>query len=227
MVKSTLIYFMGMDGSGKTTQAKILKKELDHCGIKNKYTWNRFEPFLSYPCVALARMFLLKDKDAFLDYKSYTNNKNKLFKSKVLSMLYIRVMLVDYFFQISFKVTIPLLMGINVICDRYIYDTMVDLMVDSGNSLENVKKKINRFLFFIPKPNLVFFIDIPAETAFARKDDVPSIDYLVSRRNMYHTIADCMNSGRLNIGELIILDGRKTVDQLKNEIKLSLTNEVI
>jgi thymidylate kinase len=52
MKKGTLIAFTGIDGSGKTTQADLLVKNLLKDGIEAAYVWSRWEPFLVRPFIA-------------------------------------------------------------------------------------------------------------------------------------------------------------------------------
>ena len=44
---------------------------------------------------------------------------------------------------------------------------------------------LDRLLKLLPRPALTVLIDVPAEVAFARKDDVRHVDYLRERRARY------------------------------------------
>ena len=52
--KGNFICFIGIDGAGKTTHAKALAKIMEKNGVKCKYMWCRFEPFLIAPFITLA-----------------------------------------------------------------------------------------------------------------------------------------------------------------------------
>jgi len=41
-----IIYISGIDGCGKTTQAKVLVQDLERKGVKTEYIWLRWEPSL-------------------------------------------------------------------------------------------------------------------------------------------------------------------------------------
>ena len=98
----------------------------------------------------------------------------------------------------------------NIVCDRYIYDTVVDLATDLNYSDSKRNSVLRNFLRLSPKPDMIFLIDLPEEIAYQRKTDVPSINYLRERREIY-----------LNIGKecgMTLLDGSKELGELENLI---------
>jgi thymidylate kinase len=210
--RSNFICFIGIDGAGKTTHANALVDIMKKNGINCKYVWCRFEPFLIAPFITVARVLFLRKKDMFKNYGKYSTAKKKLLKNVFLSKLYQYLILSDYFFQVFLKIKIPLRFGKNIICDRYIHDTIItDLAVYLSYSTEKIEKVLGKCLYFFPKPDLSFLIDVPEEIAYQRKDDTPSLDYLKERREMY-----------LDIGKeygMIILDGTKELEELQQEIE--------
>ena len=207
--KSLFICFTGMDGAGKTTLAKFLMDDLKDMGIKSRYVYNRYVPIILRPIMLIGELLFLRNKDFYKNYTLYSSTKRTASKKHpVLARLYQHLLLFDYFFQILFKIKLPLLFGKNIVCDRYIYDTIVtDLSVDFNYSEEDVKKSLYKILSLFPKPDITFLVDLPEEIAYQRKDDVPSIDYLRDRRETYlHIGKEC---------RMIILDGARPLDELK------------
>jgi dTMP kinase len=207
--KNLFICFTGMDGAGKTTLAKSLVDDLQDMSIKSRYVYNRYVPIILRPVMLMGKLLFLHNKDFYGDYSEYSNKKKTASKKHpLLSGLYQHLLLFDYFFQILFKVKLPLLFGKNIVCDRYIYDTIVtDLSVDFNYTEEDVKTSLSKILSPFPTPDITFLIDLPEEIAYQRKDDVPSIEYLRDRRKMY-----------LYMGEeykMMILDGTMPLDNLK------------
>ena len=212
-VKNNFICFIGIDGSGKTTLAKTLAKMMEENGITSKYVWNRFElSIMLRPFLIIGRTLFLHGKDMFDDYAEYSDSKKRLFKNRFLSTVYQYVVLLDYSLQIFLKIKVPLIFGKNIICDRYIYDTIVDLKVDLHYHDTKIKNILKILFHLLPKPDLLFLIDVPEDIAYQRKDDTPSIEYLRERRNVY-----------LNIGkgyDAVILDGTKKLEKLQSEIEM-------
>ena len=209
MKRGIFVCFTGIDGSGKTTLSKSLVEEMKRNGIECRYVYNRFNPFLLKPFMMVARAIFLRGKDMFEDYTEDSDAKKRLFKNRLLSMIYQSFLLFDYSFQIFLKVKIPLMLGRNIICDRYIYDTVcTDLAVDLNYSEKKTMDILRKCLYLFPKPDMTFLIDVPEEIAYKRKDDVPSVDYLKERRKIY-----------LDVGKeegMVILDGSIPLNNLKS-----------
>ena len=204
--KAFLICFIGMDGSGKTTQAKALADAMQKAGIKTKYVLNRFEPCITRPFIRVTKMLFFRGKGQLQNYPEYSHTKKRLFSNPLISLAYTNLLLVDYFFQNLVRIRIPLMRHNIVICDRYVHDTVVDLAVDQDYSDQKIRSMLKRFLFLAPKPVDIFLPDLPEETAFQRKDDIPSIGYLKERREIY------LNMAR-DYG-MVILDGSLDVTSL-------------
>jgi thymidylate kinase len=206
--KSTLICFTGIDGSGKTTLAKALVGYLESRGIPSCYVYGRLQPIILWPVFLVGRALFLRRKDMYRDYVGYSQAKKGLLENRVLSALYECLVLFDYFFQITMKIRLPLAIGRDIVCDRYVYDTVItDLAVDLNYSQWGIGKALRRYLWLFPKPDLVFLIDVPEEIANKRKDDVPSVKYLEERRRLY-----------LQVGRehgMTILDGSKGLEELR------------
>ena len=210
--KGFLICFTGIDGAGKTTLSKELVETLNEKGVKCKYVYARLNPFISKPFMLVGGPIFLRGKDAFENYSEYSDTKKKaLIKHSLLSRVYQQILLFDYVIQIFFKVKLPFMFGENIVCDRYIYDTVItDLSVDMIYSKDRVISLLDNLLRFFPEPDVTFLIDVPEEIAYKRKDDTPSIRYLKERRTMY-----------LDVGKeygMVILDGSKDIYTLKNMI---------
>ena len=210
--KAKLICFTGIDGSGKTTLSKILVEALNKNGVKCRYVYGRLEPFLLKPFISIGRRIFLKGKDMFENYTEYSNTKREEMKrNSFLSWAYWNILLFDYLLQLLFKIRLPYMLGKNIVCDRYVYDTVItDLSVDMSYSKSEIRNMIKRFFYIAPKPDLSFLIDLSEEIAFQRKDDTPSIEYLKERRKIY-----------LEVGKeegMMILDGSKNLNEIQQRV---------
>jgi len=206
--KPVLICFTGIDGSGKSTLAKGLVSSLNKRGIRCKYVYARFEPFILKPFILIGKLIFLRGKNIFKDYKNYSGTKKKATeKHHLLSWIYQQISLLDYYLQALFKVRLPLLMGRNIICDRYLEDVAVNLAVELNYSNVKLKSVLNKIQRRLPEPDLVFLADVPEEIAYQRKKDVPSIEYLKERRQLYLWIQKEY--------DMVTLDGCKSITELE------------
>lgn len=207
-----LVCFVGIDGSGKTTLARGLVETMRRRGIKYYYVYGRLRPFLARPVYLAGRALLLRSVDMAEDYAGYSRIKRSLFRNRLISIPYGCLLLFDCFLQVMLKVKLPLLLGRNVVCDRYIHDTVVtDLAVDMSFSQETVTRILRIGLAVCPTPDIAFLVDVGEEVAFGRKIDVPAIKYLRERRTVYLTVAEEFG--------MTLLDSSKKLAELESEVR--------
>jgi len=215
--KGKLVCFIGIDGSGKSTLSKMLYEHLKKRNIKCKHVYGRLLPKLTKPIFIIAqKIFLRKSKS---DYKAYSKTKHDVIKKYgILSKIYAYLLIFEYFWLILFKIRIPLALGYVVVCDRYVYDTVInDLPVDISDE-NNIVSWINNIFKFAPYPDVTFLVDVPEDIAMKRKDDIPDIEYIREKRNLYrNVISKHFKNIRLIDGSL---DINKTFKIVLNEVNL-------
>lgn len=214
------ICFTGIDGTGKTTLSKELVESLNKKGVECEYVYGRLSPFVLKPFISIGRLIFHLRKGISENYSEYSDTKRKAIKKhSFLSRVYQQILLFDYSIQIFCRVKLPLIFGKNIVCDRYVYDTVItDLSVDMNYSTDRVISLLDNLLRFFPEPDIAFLIDVPEEIAYQRKDDISSIEYLKERREIY-----------LEVGKvygIIILDGSKKLEELQEEIWKRIHEEV-
>ncbi len=204
------ICLIGLDGAGKTTLAQSLVEFLKDESIPVNYAWGSADTVLLKPFMALGKILFLRSKDPFEDYTGYKNAANRTFRSPFMAISYKFARLFEQFYQIQYKVTFPLICGRTVVCDRYAFDTIVGLAVDLQYSQEKFRNTLRRFMRVIPKPDLLFLVDVPEEVAYERKNDIYSLAYLKPRRNFYLSLANDYN--------VIVLDGCQSKSELQHKV---------
>ena len=217
---SILVCFTGIDGSGKTTLAKTVVKELRaKYGVNAVYIYGRIVPIISRIGVFAIRHVIMKraSNSSKSNYSEYSARKKKLLKNPLVRSLFEISFIVEQIIQVLLKILPRMLVSDIIICDRYIYDTLVtDLGANLKYSPERLKRRLRLFEKFTPKPSLVFFVDVPEEVAISRKNDIPGIEYLRERRELYlHLIKEVSN--------IVVLDGTQSQNFLKNKIIEHLT----
>lgn len=202
MKKGLLICFMGIDGSGKTTLAKKLAEKLTKHNIKCKYLW-----WLE------AENSVLRRTLRFLNHPSNEiNRKSKLYNprksTKFFMLIYQYLVLLDYLRQLISKVWLPINLGKVVICDRYIYDTIIAFSIEFNYSQRKFQRMFKLFSSLSPKPDIFFMVDVPNDVAFKRKDDIPSIESLSKPITIYKELGKQMNA--------MVIDGTRNLEELNS-----------
>lgn len=206
-----MIAFTGMDGSGKSLQAKALSQALISQGFACRYIWSRWSPWLIKPIIGLGRRWRgRKGSTEEEQYRTFRGEKRKIFRRAWAAAVWKNLAFFDYLVQMFFKVRWYARPGRVLICDRYLTDLLVDLGNNFGYGPESISRMCRSpWLSLFTKPDHIFLLDLPAEVAFERKEDMP-LSYLRDRRALY------LSLGRIQGAE--ILDGNASIEALRDQI---------
>jgi dTMP kinase len=195
--KGVLVCFVGIDGSGKTTLANSLVANCKEHGITCRYLWGGFNSSFTIfkPFMAVAKRTVFHGNR----FMEESRTKGRAVRSRLLSTTYQYLMLADYVIQAFFKIRVPLAFGRNVVCDRYIYDLVASIAVLLAYPGHRTQTLLDRLAAVVPRPDLVFLVDVPEELARERKDDTIAPDSLPLRRKAYLQMA--------HRHKMMILDG--------------------
>jgi thymidylate kinase len=210
--KGMFICFTGIDGSGKTLQAERLVENLKARGIPCAYTWCRYSPRIFAPLTWLVRTFIRR-KRGKLDYGSFTSAKRGILRKPILGWVWLNISLFEYLVQVRRTLGSGMRNSRNLVCDRYVYDMLADLSVNFDRSDDGVMELAKHPLIrLFPKPDRVFFLDVPPEVALQRKDDpnVMGKQYLVDRAKVYSYLSGALGFTRI--------DGTKSIEEIADII---------
>lgn len=201
-----LISLSGIDGAGKSNVAdRIRDILLADYGIPSRYLWCKFG---DHPLSRYRLGKLVKHRRTTKSGQSHRRSMPSF-----AFRLYSGGLLAFHLAQIAFAVRASLRRGLSVVCDRYIFDTMVDLQQDLQYSKP---KAVGTFgAKWIPMPDSGFLLDLEAETAFARKTDSASLAYLKERRAMYRQVADEYG--------LTIVDASQSIEEVVRSVMQQVT----
>jgi len=186
--KPMFICITGIDGVGKTTHVNLLLEHLREKGIKCQYKWLRFHHYFSLPLLAFCRV-------AGYTRVSTLGGKQKcsyheFYRSKVVSFIYPWILLLDTALSTTVKVYIPMLFGNTIVCDRFVYDTLIDLAVATKDP-EIYKKPVGKlFLSLIPNNAKFVMLTLDKQTILSRRPELKDDITFNERYNLYRLFAD-------------------------------------
>ena len=219
-MKRKLVVLMGLDGSGKSTQAEGLRDWLKAGGISAETVWMRGESYLTRPVLAVGKALLRAPREtkrgegikAGKTYDRYVGSKHTIFKNPLLRRLWTGRTRRDLYitFRAAFA-KLPRKTGV-VSLDRYIYDSFIDIDTAYGEGGKEAERLLGSAMAgLFPKPELVLLLEIAPEEAMRRKDDIPSIVYLEEREAVYETIGRAVGAIRV--------DAAKPVEEVQARIR--------
>lgn len=211
-MRAKFICFIGIDGSGKTT---LIKNVLDR--HKCRYIRCRFEGFKFFYLPYLFLIMILKKTGKKTDYSSDgVMYKNTIFSKGYIRKLYTTAVLIDYIIQILLKVPFHLYLSRKaVLCDRYVYDTVIDLASEFKRDAEWSVNFIKLLLYFMPTPDYIVILDVDPQTAFIRslaKGEKTPLSYLENRRELYYKISNCLKNA-------VLVDTRNDFNGISENIR--------
>lgn len=165
-----LVCFIGQDGTGKTTHAKYVWKELKQIDkkIKVKYLWSRGFGYFFQPFLLVIRQLLLGSRSPKTQNR-YISMRASLLKTEPMKSLWAYIMIIDHLLHLA-RVRLALSLGYIVICDRWINDTLIDVKCDLGKALNKfLEEKLERL---VPKPEMTFVMDTETSELAKRRPEI-------------------------------------------------------
>jgi hypothetical protein len=184
------IYITGCDGTGKTTQVRLLLEQLKLQGIIAKPVWLRFPFLVSLPLLAYARWRKLSwYEQSKVTRHGYWNFR----KSHLLRRLLPWTLLLDATISSLIKIYLPLWRGETVVCERFVLDMLVDMSVafDCPNMQRSLPGKL--FLGLLPRGAKVVILELDPATIRKRREAMIYDQGLESRLKTFQSISKDLN----------------------------------
>ncbi|MEM1510609.1 MAG: hypothetical protein QW096_12155 [Thermofilaceae archaeon] len=185
-----IIVFSGVDGSGKTTQVKLLKTFLNSKHVKARVFWFRWTAFFSYYLYLYAiltrRTLRVKVGDRKLKIHIF-------YMDGALGKLYPTFQLIDFWLKyLALMVYIKIKRIHVVIFDRFILDLIVDLLWETRNHTI-FRNMLLRILIgkMMKWRTIIFTAEIP--TVVNRKTDVLNVRELLFKKRVFSILAEKLN----------------------------------
>lgn len=198
MARGKFITFEGCDGSGKSTQLRLLSEYLTKAGIPHIFTR---EPGGGKISEAIREILL--------------SGKNMEMTDECEALLYAasRVQ------HLNDKVEPALSEGKLVICDRYVDSSLAYQAYARGLGVEFVSK-INAFALEKYRPDVTVFIDLTPEAAFLRKHGADENDRLEQAGMAFHkrVYEGYKAVAKAEPDRVVCVDGNQTPNEIFEEV---------
>lgn len=184
------IYITGADGTGKSTQAKLLLEHFKEKGVKTRHLWLRYPNFFSLPFLVYARLKGMSWREegggvihGYWDFRG----------SWLMGVVYPWVLLVDAFLASLWKVYLPLWLGYTVVCERYVLDMLVDLSLALGDKDVYSISPVKYLLKLLPEDAWTFILHLDIDTIVDRRLNLSFDHHLEMRLQRFQIISQVFN----------------------------------
>jgi hypothetical protein len=205
------IYITGCDGTGKTTQARLLIEQLQQQDVKVRHVWLRFPFLFSAPLLAFARWrgyswseVQGQDRHGYWDFR----------RSWLMRNVFPWVLWLDAAIAAVWKIYIPLWLGYTIVCERFVLDMLVDLAVACEDISFFSRPPGKWYVNLLPGRAQVIILDLDAETIRLRRPDLLSDHQLDRRLQTFMQMRQ--------VGQLPVLSSRTDIQVLNQSIRKQL-----
>ncbi len=192
---SRFIYITGCDGTGKSTQARLLIKQLQSLGIRVCHIWLRFPFFFCLPWLAYARW------QGYSWYEESGDVRHGYWDfrcSWMMRVVFPWLLLFDAVLAAAWRIYLPLLSGKTLVCERFIIDMLADLAV-ALDDMEFYRKLPGRLYFrLLPSKSKLYILDLDPESIRSRRPDLISDNNLANRLQAFRCLAEGMGYPQLS-----------------------------
>jgi hypothetical protein len=137
--------------------------------------------------------------DTRASYNAYLGATGRLFRHGWARAIWRHVTLVEHAGEILANVLPPLARGEIVVCDRYVYDSLIGIAVLAGTTPDELPAALRLpFYLRLPQPRRWLLLDLPAEVAFGRRTDVIDLEFLERRAPLYRAAGAALGAQRID-----------------------------
>ena len=196
------IVISGIDGCGKTTIIEQLRKKLEKQGFRTHYEWMRYNHRLVKPIHGLCRLIGLSRRYE-IDGKNIW--RHEFYRNKLFSSFYIALTWLDVWLgRILLDARLLFKNADIVICDRWIQDIIIDLIVDTRQYSLLYKKWCPRFNRVLPVFSKQYLIIRNAKNIISARPDVNLDLSFKSRHKLYKRL--------MNNSDVTVINNDKTIE---------------
>ncbi len=180
------IFFSGIDGSGKTVLADTLVGELEKRGLPVRYVWMRYNHYLTKPLLAFCRAVGLTTYETVEGQKIGVHH---FYKSRLVSFLFVALTFLDTGAASLLRLRLSKWMHRRVVvCDRFVLDILVDLMIDIGKPRMFEGFWGAAFRKLLPRDGKCFYIRRPFDAVLDARPELKGDAFVQQRIELYQAL---------------------------------------
>jgi dTMP kinase len=227
MNKGFSICFFGIDGSGKSTLAKYLYLELKKRQYDVNYVWwlkgDRSLVRRALKAVGSSRYAKLE-----MDAKQQkVVTRDGRIADRVFTSLYPIILVADYLRFGLINAWLPSLVASDkvIIFDRFMWDVILAISSEFEFTQARRLKLLRLCSALLPKPDLVFTIEVPPEVCYLRKkQEIESLQESYDKWEKYQALRPSLD--QLTKGKIVQVDNTRDPQDVQEEI-LATTLELL
>lgn len=192
--RAVIICLAGVDGSGKTTQARRLASALTLMGTPTLYLWNRWEPRLLAPLMDRFRpqgsgglgggspVAPTRPNEGL----EFLQRKRRLLRLRPFAWVWLTAAYLDFLVQARGRFRQLPNESRVVVTDRYVADFQVDQAVNLGGSSGDLERVTGmRIARGFPRPAAMYVLTVDPVACARRKWDGLTPERLAARQSLY------------------------------------------
>lgn len=183
--KYRMVALTGTDGAGKTFLLHGLQRRMDAAGVPHRHVWTRFRNYLSKPLLGATRLSGHNRKE---DFGGGSIGYHEFAGRSWLAWPFLCLQVLDNLFDIWWRYHRSADQRV-VVADRCVYDTLVDLAIDTGLDDVVFGPLGHRLVAMLPAPRLVVVLNRPVAAMRIHRPDVLLDRNFARRRALYQRLA--------------------------------------
>ena len=162
--RGMIIAISGIDGAGKTAHCRSLLRALETSDVKAHIYWSRFGSSTQRNDIRRGT-----EEGNSSDIATSLARRRQRLKKPLLRFSWLAINLIRFIIGSTLHVRFRRWLGGVVICDRYIYDSMVEIQASLPNGSRWSTWAEWLLTLFCPHPDVAWLLDVPAELSVRRQ----------------------------------------------------------